>query len=177
MVVSVMTIFSWTRRALRAVMPEKDVGPNSFSLSSQIGGPNSPEAVLHQEQRLRVAFNSWKGNYTAAIRKFAFILRVDGSIVRYTEVWNMVGAQNAKRKKDWVEVEIGVPESWWLEDGIDGYKRRLVESIETGFHSMVELLGRNRHKVAEEALFGDWHKVKDNFLADSSWRYLDDRSS
>ena len=148
-------------------------GPNSFSLGSQIGGPDTPAAVLHQEQRLRNALNSWKGNYAPAIREFAFLLRVDGSIVRYTEAWKIVGAQKAKRKRDWVEVEIGVPESWWVDSGVDGYKHRLAESIETGFRSMVELLRRNRHVVAEEALLGDWHKIKKQFLADSSWRLLE----
>ena len=158
-------------------MSKKEALPNSFSLSSQIGGPNVPEPVLHQEQRLRTAFNNWEGNYTAAIQKFAFILRVDGSIVKYTEAWKIVGPQKAKRKKDWIEVEIGVPEDWWLENGTDGYKQRVVDSIETGFHSMVELLGRNRHKVAAEALLVDWHKIKNNFLGDSSWRLLDGRES
>jgi len=38
---------------------------------------------------------------------------------------------------------------------------------------MVELLRRNRHVVAEEALLGDWHKIKKQFLADSSWRLLE----
>lgn len=153
-------------------MPEKAARPNSFSLGSQIGGPDNPRAVEHQEQRLRMAFNSWKGNYTTAVREFAFLLRVDGSIIRYTEVWKIVGAQKAKKKRDWVEVEIGVPASWWLDNGVDGYKRQLAESIETGFHSMIELLRRNGHEVAEEALLGDWSKIKEQFLEDSSWRLL-----
>jgi hypothetical protein len=68
-------------------------------------------------------------NYTKAIREFAFLLRVDGSIVRYTEAWRIVGGQKAKRKRDWVEVEIGVPESWWLDNGVYGYKQQLAESI------------------------------------------------
>jgi hypothetical protein len=65
---------------------------NSFSLGAQIGGPDTPAAVLQQEQRLRNAFNRWKGNYTEVIREFAFLLRVDGSVVRYTEAWNIRGA-------------------------------------------------------------------------------------
>jgi hypothetical protein len=70
-------------------MDKAIVHQNSFSLGSQIGGPDTPWDVLHEEQRLRNAFNGWKGNYAVAIREFAFLLRVDGSIVRYTEEWNI----------------------------------------------------------------------------------------
>src|SRR5438445_11164761 len=112
---------------------------NSFSLGAQIGGPDTPVAVLQQEQRLRNAFNRWKGNYSPAVREFAFLLRVDGSIERYTETWNIRGAQAAKRKRDWVEVEIGVPEAWWHDGSVENYMTCLAEAIESGFHSMVEL--------------------------------------
>jgi hypothetical protein len=83
------------------VMIVKDIThTNSFSLGSQIGGPGTPQLVLQQEQRLRNAFSRWVGSYTGAIRQFAFILRVDGSIHRYTELSKIRGAQKAERKKD-----------------------------------------------------------------------------
>ena len=138
---------------------------NSFSLGSQIGGPDTPAVVLHQEQRLRNAFNRWKGNYTDAVREFAFLLRVDGSIERYTETWNIRGAQAAKRKRDWVEVEIGVPEAWWQRGGVENYMTRLAEAIENGLHSMTELLKRNKHVLNDEALLRDWTEIKNDFLA------------
>jgi len=43
----------------------------------------------------------------------------------------------------------------------------LAEEIESGFHSMVELLKRNRHEVADAALLGDWKKIKEDFLKNS----------
>ena len=140
---------------------------NSFSLGAQVGGPDTPAVVEQQEQRLRNAFNRWKGNYTEAIREFAFLLRVDGSIVRYTEAWNIRGAQAAKRKRDWVEVEIGVPETWWQDGGVEHYMACLTEAIESGFHSMVELLKRNKYKIDEDALLKDWKRIKNDFLANA----------
>lgn len=89
---------------------------NSFSLGSQIGGPDAGDVTRQHDQELRDAFNCWQGNYTNAIKEFAFILRVDGNVHKYTQEWNILGAQPAKRKKDWVEVEIGVPEKWWREE-------------------------------------------------------------
>jgi len=157
--------------------PEDHGAPNSFSLGAQIGGPDSPRAVEQQEQRLRTAFNNWKGDYTKAIREFAFLLRVDGSLIKYTREWKIVGPQQAKRKRDWVEVEIGVPQSWWLDGGVDGYKRRLAASVETGLHSMIELLKRNRYEIAEQALLADWFKVKEQFLGDESWRLIESSQS
>ena len=77
---------------------------NSFSLGAQIGGNDYSEDARIQEQQLRDAFNRWKGDYSTDIREFAFLLRIDGEIHRYTELWRIRGAQKAKRKSDWVEV-------------------------------------------------------------------------
>jgi hypothetical protein len=68
-----------------------------------------------------------------------FILRVDADIHTYTEMWSIVGVQKAKKKRDWIEVEIGIPEAWWKE-GPTGYAIHLVEEIEKGLVSMVQLL-------------------------------------
>lgn len=71
---------------------------NTFSLGAQIGG-HVPREVAHEEQRMRDAFNLWQGKYTSAVGEFAFILRVDGSLLRYTELWKIKGPQKAKLKK------------------------------------------------------------------------------
>lgn len=137
---------------------------NNFSLGSQVGGPDAGEATRQHEQKLRDAFNSWQGDYTDAIREFAFILRVDGKIHTYTQKWNILGAQPAKRKKDWIEVEISVPENWWREDQGRNYKIYLTAAIEKGLKSMLELLQHNKHVVKAEALLGDWERIKSNYL-------------
>lgn len=93
-------------------MPSRAKKTNSFSLGTQIGG-FVPAEVLSEEQQLRDLMHHWTGNYSSAIREFAFLLRVDGDIHAYTKIWNIEGAQKAKRKSDWLEVEIGVPEGWW----------------------------------------------------------------
>lgn len=137
---------------------------NSFSLGSQVGGPDASDVTRHDEQELRDAFNRWQGDYTNAIKEFAFVLRVDGKVHKYTQEWNILGAQPAKRKKDWVEVEIGVPEEWWREDQGRSYRGYLIAEIEKGLHSMIELLQENKHPVNEEALLTDWYKIKCNYL-------------
>ena len=63
-----------------------------------------------QEQELRDMFNAWTGDYSSAVRELAFILRIDGESHSYTEMWSICAAQKAKRKRDWIEVEIGIPE-------------------------------------------------------------------
>src|SRR5438128_576306 len=98
---------------------------NSFSLGSQVGGPDAASATRDHEQQLRDAMNRWSGDYTSAIREFAFLLRIDGEIHRYTQQWGIQGAQKAKRKKDWLEVEIGIPESYWQTNSGKNYKKYL----------------------------------------------------
>jgi hypothetical protein len=137
---------------------------NSFSLGAQIGGPDRPEAVGREDQRLRNAFNKWKGQYTETVREFAFLLRVDGSLNRYTEEWKIPGAQPAKRKRDWIEVEIGVPQSWWEAEGVEGYRGHLTQAIDDGFHSMIAVFQRNKHEIDGEALLKDWERIKREFL-------------
>lgn len=135
---------------------------NSFSLGAQVGGQIAASASRY-EQELRDLFNRWKGRYSNDIREFAFLLRIDGEFHAYTREWNILGAQGAKRKRDWVEVEIGIPETWWK--ATNGYKQRLADEVERGFTSMIALLRRNRHDIDGELLMEDWRKVKAEFLA------------
>jgi hypothetical protein len=136
---------------------------NSFSLGAQIGGQTGKES-RDQMQQLRDLFNGWKGDYSADIREFAFLLRVDGEFHAYTREWSILGAQKAKRKRDWVEVEIGIPETWWRMDHTDQFKQRLAEEVEKGFISMIDLLRKNRRDIKAEALLSDWSKIKSKFL-------------
>ena len=103
---------------------------NSFSLGAQIGGPDHSEKARIQEQELRDALNQWTGDYSSDVREFAFLLRIDGAIHRYTEMWQIVGAHKAKRKRDWIEVEIGIPKAWWQQAENDAYKKRLADEVE-----------------------------------------------
>ena len=136
---------------------------NFFSLGAQTGGQTSSEA-REQEQELRDLFNAWTGDYSSDIREFAFILRIDGHLLRYTAMWNIYGAQKAKRKRDWIEVEIGVPETWWRLAHSDQYRKRIVEEVERGFNSMIEVLRKNRRDIKAEALLRDWSQIKAKFL-------------
>jgi len=102
---------------------------NLFSLGSQVGGSDAAEATQQAEQGLRDLLNEWTGEYSGAIREFVFLLRVDGEVDSYTEKWKIQGAQKAKRKKDWIEVEIGVPENWWREDQGRNFKMHLAAEI------------------------------------------------
>ena len=140
---------------------------NTFSLGSQIGGPDASDVTLQHEQELRDAFNRWQGDYTDAIKEFAFILRVDGRVHRYTEEWNILGAQPAKRKKDWIEVEIGIPANWWRENQGRNYRIYLTAEIDKGLHSIIQLLRRNKHAIKEEALLSDWQNIKNSYLQDA----------
>ena len=130
----------------------------------RVGGSVPAEALREWKQQLRDLMNRWRGKYSQAIREFAFLLRVDRDIHTYTKVWNIEGAQKAKRKSDWLEVEIGVPESWWRQNEGRDYKRFLAEAIEAGLQSMIELLQRNHHDVRANALLNDWEKVKSDYL-------------
>jgi hypothetical protein len=138
---------------------------NVFSLGAEIGGSDAAGATRLEQQQLRDAMNQWSGDYCRDIREFAFLLRIDGAIHSYTRQWNIHGAQKARRKKDWVEVEIGIPEDWWRQNKSGHFKKHLAEEIEKGLHSMVELLQRNRHAVRAEALLADWGRIKERYLA------------
>ena len=135
---------------------------SSFSLGAQEGGQVGKQAV-EQMQELRNLFNKWTGEYSADIREFAFLLRVDAEFYRYTAMWNILGAQKAKRKRDWVEVEIGIPETWWRLAHTNEFRKRLAEEVEKGFISMIDVLRKNRRDIKGESLLKDW-------LNRSSWK-------
>ncbi|HLB93047.1 MAG TPA: hypothetical protein VJK27_11950 [Terriglobales bacterium] len=102
--------------------------------------------------------------HCADIREFAFLLRVDVEFRRYTAMWDIHGAQKAKRKRDWIEVEIGIPETWWRLAHTDQFKKRLAEEVEKGFISMTEVLRKNQRDIKAEDLLNDWSKIKSRFL-------------
>lgn len=141
---------------------------NKFSLGAQVGGPNYPEAARRQEQQLRDAFNRWTGDYSPDVNEFAFLLRIDGQIHRYTEKWQIRGAQKAKRKRDWIEVEIGIPEEWWQEAIGNGYRQHLAEEVEAGFRSMIEVLQAKKQRIDGQTLLHDWNRIKASYLSVSA---------
>jgi len=69
---------------------------NVFSLGAQIGGPDHSTMASASEQQLRDEFNRWKGEYSRDVREFAFLLRIDGEFHKYTEMWKIIGFQEAK---------------------------------------------------------------------------------
>ena len=133
---------------------------NSFSL-----GGDCPEKPRLQEQQLRDACNRRTGDYSTNVREFSFLLRIDGEIHRYTELLQIVGAQKAKRKRDWIEVEAGIPKPWWLERRMTPTKNDPADEVEAGFRSVIELLQRNKRSINAQALLDDWGRIKAAYLA------------
>jgi hypothetical protein len=144
-------------------LPAKNGPQNSFGSGGASGGPDFPIEIDRTRIQLNTALHHWRGNYTAAVEKFYFPLYVDGSVVCYTDQMKIWGGQKAKRKKNWLEVQIGVPELWWRQ-GEAAYKDHLTAAIEEGLHSMIALLQRNKHEIKAELLLADWRKVKQDFL-------------
>jgi hypothetical protein len=137
------------------------LGTNGFMLPAIMGG--TPEFVEREQQQLRSAFNQWTGDYTDVIKDFVFLLLVDGTYIHHTDREKLKGVQPAKRKRDVLEVTIGISEDWW-NPSPESHKRHLASAIEEGLHSMIALLQRNRHPISADLLLSDWERVKLNFL-------------
>ncbi|MGA2650691.1 MAG: ankyrin repeat domain-containing protein [Terracidiphilus sp.] len=144
--------------------PPPTLGLNRFgSGGGATGGPNLPIEVERIHVQLHTLFHRWRGEYSPAVEGFGFPRYVDGSLIRYTEQLNILGPQKAQRGGNWLMVKIGVPEEWWSQPE-PAYKKLLSDSIETGLHSMIALLRRNKHEVNGDLLLTDWSKVKKEFL-------------
>ena len=137
-------------------------------MGSQVGGPDAALATGRNEQQLRDAMNRWTGNYSSTVKEFAFLLRVDGEFHAYTQEWKIDGAQKAKRKRDWVEVEIGIPRTAWEANEGRTYKRYLASEVEKGLRSMIEVFEGSGREINAEALINDWLKIKREYLKDNS---------
>jgi hypothetical protein len=59
-----------------------------------------------------------------------------------------VGAQPARRNRDWLTVKIGIPETWWREPEA-GYKKHLTDEMDRGFESMVALLEQYQDRYTQ----------------------------
>jgi hypothetical protein len=172
--VAILTQLGAQRKATQEPPPEGEKKLNRFGTGGATGGPDLPVEVGRVRVQLNTLLSRWKGEYATAVEAFYFPLFTDGSLIRYTETMKILGAQEAKRKRDWVEVKIGVPESWWREEE-PAYKRLLTDSIEKGLHSMIALLQRNKHEVRAELLLRDWEGVKKEFLSTPAPPYAAER--
>jgi hypothetical protein len=143
--------------------PERGTGINRFASGGATGGPDLPVEVERVRIQLNAFLRRWTGEYSPAIEVFSFPLYVDGSLVRYTEEMNLLSPQKAQRSRNWLTVKIGVPEEWWSTNERT-YKTHLADSIESGLHSMIALLKRNKHEVNAEQLLADWIAVRRDFL-------------
>ena len=155
------------RKATAEPEPKHKERKNRFYSGGAIGGPDLPVEVQRIHVQLNCLMHEWKGDYTEAVEFFAFPLFVDASVVRYTQQMNIIGGQKAKRKRNWLEARIGVPQEWWRDEE-SAYKRRLTAAIEEGLHSMISLLERNKHAIKEDLLLADWERVKKEFLDTSA---------
>ena len=63
-----------------------------------------------------------------------------------------------------IEVEIGIPETWWRLAHTDQFKKRLAEEVEKGLVSMIGVLRKNRRDIKAETLLRDWSRIKSKFL-------------
>ncbi|HEY4355198.1 MAG TPA: ankyrin repeat domain-containing protein [Acidobacteriaceae bacterium] len=143
--------------------PEHDERWNSFGTGGVAGGPDQSVKMSRIRVQLNGILHQWKGNYTRVVRMLYFPMYEDGAVVRCAQEMGIVGAQPAQRKGDWIEVKIGIPESWWGEGELS-YKERLTNAIEEGLHSMIALLKRNKHPIEAELLLSDWETRKKLFL-------------
>jgi hypothetical protein len=87
--------------------PQPLLSLNRFSGGGYQGGPNIPVEVERIHVQLANAFHKWRGDYTNAIEVFSFPLLVDDPAAQHTAGIDMVGAQEAKRKQKYLEVQIG----------------------------------------------------------------------
>ena len=147
----------------RAPAPVDPAKRNSFATGGATGGPNLPIEVERIHIQLNMVLHNWRGGYTNDVTHFAFPRFVDGSVVQYTQQMGFVGAQPARRNRDWLTVKIGIPETWWREPEA-GYKKHLTDEMDRGFESMIALLKRNKHAIDSDLLLADWEKVKQEFL-------------
>src|SRR3954469_6008288 len=150
-------------RSKTKIMSNTRAQKNVFSLGSQVGGPRAAAATEDEEQQLRDAMNRWSGHYADAVREFAFLLRVDGEIETYTKKWKIFGAQKPRKRKDWIEVEIGIPEDWWKE-GPRAFKQHLAEEVERGLVEMVKLIQGRGNSIMADAILNDWQRLKHDYL-------------
>jgi len=151
------------RKSTKAPATVDPAKRNSFGTGGGFGGPDLPIEVERIHIQLNTILHRWHGGYTNVIEHFAFPQFVDGSVVQYTQQMGFVGAQSARRNRDWLTVKIGVPESWWREPEA-GYKKHLTGEMDRGCGSMIALLKRNRHAIDSDSLLADWEKVKQEFL-------------
>jgi hypothetical protein len=136
------------RKSTKAPAPVDPAKRNSFGTGGASGGPDLPIEVERIHIQLNMNLHNWRGGYTNDVTHFAFPQFVDGSVVQYTQQMGFVGAQPARRNRDWLTVKIGIPETWWREPEA-GYKKHLTDEMDRGFESMVALLEQYQDRYTQ----------------------------
>jgi hypothetical protein len=103
------------------------------------------------------------GPYSAEIVEFALVLRIGGNMQEF----DFEGCERLRRnrKDKYITVDLGMPTRKWRDVNDTEIRRYLAEIVETGLLCCLHRLKKDKAKVDEATLLGDFAKVKRHFLA------------
>jgi hypothetical protein len=103
-----------------------------------------------------------KGPYSEEISEFALVLRIGGTMQEF----DFEGCERIRRsrKDKYITVDLGFPTRRWKNVADGEIPKYLAEIVETGLLCCLHRLKKDKAKVDEAALLGDYENVKRHFL-------------
>ena len=132
---------------------------DNISLAQQNGGPNIPE-FLNQTvlEFRRILVEHLNKIYCDPAREIAIVIRVDGSITKF----GFTGVEKPKLRRDYIEVNIGIPETEWSM-GSTNFRKLLLEYISDALNEVIQKCKENKISINESSLKNDFAKVVERF--------------
>lgn len=131
-----------------------------ITLAQQNGGPNVLESFNQTVLALRKLLAELKASdYTSAKPRFSLILRVDGSLTKF----GPAGVEPPKLRKDYIQVDIVVPESRW-NSTVEAQRLYLAEVVGQALRAITDTLERKKWLLNRQKLASDYEAVRQKFL-------------
>jgi hypothetical protein len=135
---------------------------DTITLGVQSSG-NDDRTGKHVLELRKLLADFCKGPYSAEIAEFALVLRIGGNMQEF----DFEGCERLRRnrKNKYITVDLGMPTRKWRDVNDSEIRRYLAEIVETGLLCCLHRLKKDKAKVDEATLLGDFAKVKRHFLA------------
>lgn len=136
---------------------------DTITVGADVGGPDAHEAtnecILELRKLLR---RGCPGPYSSVIKEFAIVLRVDGSV----KAWNKTGIDffALKRKNSCATIDIFVPRTVWLDQGLRAFRQFLAEQMRCAIEEILRHVKKRKIDVSEMQLVGDLEAVLAEFV-------------
>lgn len=138
--------------------------PAPVTLGADVGGKDADKVVGGYHLALRRALaEHCRGGYSPVLKKFALVLRIDGSV----QSWRKRGVDHVRiqKKSGYATADIFMPADIWKDESADKIRAYLATEVEVAIRRIIESAQKVKVQIESGRLLDDLDAAVKAFLA------------